>query len=78
MADREGGRVECVQAGLQKPLHANKDDTGKRVVIYDQKIIGRPYAIAAKGKPSTANSEPKQQIIGPFSYAWKKQAHALK
>ena len=49
VADREGGRVECIQAGLQKPLHANRDDTGKRVVVYDQNIIGRPYAIAAKG-----------------------------
>merc|ERR1711863_182732 len=28
---------------------ANRDDTGKRVVVYDQSIIGRPYAIAAKG-----------------------------
>ena len=50
VADREGGRVECINAGLQKPLHANRDDTGKRVVNYNQKAIGRPYAIASKGK----------------------------
>jgi peptidylamidoglycolate lyase len=49
VADREGGRVECINAGLQKPLHANRDDTGKRVVNYNQKVIGRPYAIASKG-----------------------------
>ena len=49
VADREGGRVECVQAGLQKPLHANRDDTGRRVVNYNSRQIGRPYAIAAKG-----------------------------
>ena len=58
VADREGGRVECINAGLQKPLHANRDDTGKRVVNYNQKVIGRPYAIASKGKL------PK----GPFKY----------
>ena len=50
VADREGGRVECINAGLQRPLHANRDDTGKRVVVYDQSIIGRPYAIASKGE----------------------------
>ena len=56
VADREGGRVECINAGLQKPLHANRDDTGKRVVNYNQKVIGRPYAIASKGKlPKTKN-----------------------
>jgi len=49
VADREGGRVECINAGLQRPLHANRDDTGKRVVVYDQSIIERPYAIASKG-----------------------------
>jgi len=49
VADREGGRVECIQAGLQRPLHANRDDTGRRVVNYNQRIIGRPYAIASKG-----------------------------
>ena len=49
VADREGGRVECVQAGLQKPLHANRDDTGRRVVNYNSRMIGKPYAIAAKG-----------------------------
>jgi len=49
VADREGGRVECINAGLQKPLHANRDDTGRSVVNYNQKVIGRPYAIAAKG-----------------------------
>ena len=49
VADREGGRVECIQAGLQKPLHANRDDTGRRVVNYNSRRIGRPYAIAAKG-----------------------------
>ena len=53
VADREGGRVECINAGLQKPLHANRDDTGKRVVNYNQKVIGRPYAIASKGKLPT-------------------------
>jgi len=49
VADREGGRVECINAGIQKPLHANRDDTGRRVVNYNQKVIGRPYAIASKG-----------------------------
>lgn len=49
VADREGGRVECIRAGLQRPLHANRDDTGRRVVNYNQRIIGRPYAIASKG-----------------------------
>jgi len=49
VADREGGRVECIQAGLQRTLHANRDDTGRRVVNYNQRIIGRPYAIASKG-----------------------------
>jgi len=49
VADREGGRVECIQAGLQKPLHANRDDTGKQVVNYNQRILGKPYAIASKG-----------------------------
>lgn len=49
VADREGGRVECINAGLQRPLHANRDDTGRRVVNYNQRIIGRPYAIASKG-----------------------------
>lgn len=48
VADREGGRVECIRAGLQKTLHANRDDTGKRVVNY-REGVGRPYAIAAKG-----------------------------
>ena len=56
VADREGGRVECINAGLQKPLHANRDDTGKRVVNYNQKVIGRPYAIASKGKLPTLES----------------------
>ena len=41
--------MECVQAGLQKPLHANRDDTGRRVVNYNSRMIGKPYAIAAKG-----------------------------
>ena len=50
VADREGGRIECIHAGLQLQRHANRDDTGKRVVVYDQSIIGRPYAIASKGK----------------------------
>ena len=49
VADREGGRVECIQAGLQRTLHANRDDTRRRVVNYNQRIIGRPYAIASKG-----------------------------
>jgi len=49
VADREGRRVECINAGLQKPLHANRDDTGRRVVNYNQEVIGRPYAIASKG-----------------------------
>jgi len=49
VADREGGRIECIHAGLQLQRHANRDDTGKRVVVYDQSIIGRPYAIASKG-----------------------------
>ena len=67
MADREGGRVECINAGLQKPLHANRDDTGKRVVDYNQKVIGRPYAIASKGKlPYKTFSLLTQLPGGPF------------
>ena len=53
VADREGRRVECINAGLQKPLHANRDDTGRRVVNYNQEVIGRPYAIASKGNLSS-------------------------
>ena len=71
VADREGGRVECINAGLQKPLHANRDDTGKRVVNYNQKVIGRPYAIASKGKLPTLDSginiELRLLIFGLFS-----------
>lgn len=49
VADREGGRVECIKAGISKPLHVNRaDDTGKSVAVYTDNI-GRPYAIAAKG-----------------------------
>ena len=49
VADREGGRVECIRAGIKRQPHANSDDTGRKVVNYKQRIIGRPYAIASKG-----------------------------
>ncbi len=48
VADREGKKVDCINAGLQKPRHANRDDTGKLVHSYTN--VGRPYAIASKGK----------------------------
>ncbi len=48
VADREGWKVDCINAGLQKPRHANRDDTGKLVHSYTD--VGRPYAIGSKGK----------------------------
>ena len=47
IADREGGRVDCVKAGLERPLYANRDETGEKIISYPG--IGRVYAIAGKG-----------------------------
>ena len=48
VADREGERVDCMKAGIERPLYANRDETGQKITSY--KRIGRPYAIDAKGK----------------------------
>jgi len=47
IADREGQQVDCVKAGLKRPLYANQDETGQKVVTYPN--MGRVYAIAGKG-----------------------------
>ena len=48
VADREGERVDCMKAGIERPLYANRDETGQKITSY--KRVGRPYAIDAKGK----------------------------
>lgn len=47
VADREGRKVDCLRAGLQRPMYANKDETGEQIVSYEG--LGRVYAIASKG-----------------------------
>ena len=47
VADREGGRLDCLRAGLTQPAMADRDETGLAVISYAG--VGRPYAIAAKG-----------------------------
>ena len=47
VANREGERVDCMKAGIERPLYANRDETGQKVTSY--KGVGRPYAIDAKG-----------------------------
>jgi peptidylamidoglycolate lyase len=48
VSDREGGKVDCVKAGLKHPrMQADRDETGMDVISYTG--IGRSYAIAPKG-----------------------------
>lgn len=47
MADREGRKVDCVKAGQERPMYANKDETGEMVRSYSG--VGSPFAIAGKG-----------------------------
>lgn len=47
VANREGQNVDCMKAGLQRPLYANRDETGQKVNTYNG--VGRVYAIAGKG-----------------------------
>jgi len=66
VADREGGRVECIRAGIKRQPHANSDDTGRKVVNYKQRIIGRPYAIASKGTALLVVREPAPGSPGTY------------
>ena len=50
VANREGKRIDCMKAGIERPLYANRDETGQKVTSY--KGVGRPYAIEGKGKIS--------------------------
>ena len=50
VANREGKRIDCMKAGIERPLYANRDETGQKVTSY--KGVGRPYAIEGKGKCS--------------------------
>merc|ERR1711981_724180 len=47
VANLEGQRVDCMKAGIERPLYANRDETGQKVTSY--KGVGRPYAIDGKG-----------------------------
>ena len=37
-----------MKAGIERPLYANRDETGQKVTTY--KGVGRPYAIDGKGE----------------------------
>jgi len=47
VANREGKAIDCMKAGIERPLYANRDETGQKVTSY--KGVGRPYAIDGKG-----------------------------
>ncbi len=48
VSDREGGKIDCVRAGLRRPLHgSSEDETGEPVISYTG--VGRSFAIAPKG-----------------------------
>lgn len=47
VANREGQRVDCLRAGIDRPLYANRDETGQKVTTYNG--VGRVYAIEGKG-----------------------------
>lgn len=47
VANREGQKIDCMKAGIERPLYANRDETGQKVTTY--KGVGRPYAIDGKG-----------------------------
>jgi len=47
VANREGERIDCMKAGIERPLYANRDETGQKVTSYTG--VGRPFAIDAKG-----------------------------
>jgi peptidylamidoglycolate lyase len=47
VSDRDGGKIDCVRAGLQMPKQGDRDETGMEVISYTG--IGRSYAIAPKG-----------------------------
>lgn len=47
VANREGQRIDCMRAGIERPLYANKDETGQKVTTYNG--VGRVYAIEGKG-----------------------------
>ena len=47
VANREGQKIDCMKAGIERPLYANRDETGQKVTSY--KGVGRPYAIDGKG-----------------------------
>ena len=36
-----------MKAGIERPLYANRDETGQKVTTYTG--VGRPYAIDGKG-----------------------------
>ena len=50
LSDRENQRIDCIKAGLELPLVADRDETGMEVVSYTG--VGRTFAIAAKGNAS--------------------------
>ena len=47
VANREGLKIDCMKAGIERPLYANRDETGQKVTTYTG--VGRPYAIDGKG-----------------------------
>jgi len=47
VANREGQKIDCMKAGIERPLYANRDETGQKVTTYTG--VGRPYAIDGKG-----------------------------
>merc|ERR1712080_153183 len=53
VANREGKRIDCMKAGIERPLYANRDETGQKVTSY--KGVGRPYAI--EGGNGIANNK---------------------
>ena len=48
LSDREGKKIDCVRAGLNRPQFANVDETGNEVVTYTG--VGKTYAIDSIGK----------------------------
>ena len=60
VANREGQSVDCMKAGIERPLYANRDETGQKVTSY--KGVGRVYGIAGKGK-ICCNNVVRHQIL---------------
>ena len=59
VANREGQKIDCMKAGIDRPLYANRDETGQKVTTY--KGVGRPYAIDGKGETNISN--PNQTFL---------------